>query len=125
MRVFLFLSPHSFVIQEVSEEVKRWPIESDKYTHTSNAFESRFVSGANLQFSNTGWFPVTAKSKSVKDSSALGMQKPLLCSYIKHMSRSLCLHVCSLVMFKMKLLSSLFAFLFQNISTLHINFQIK
>lgn len=106
MRVFLFLSPHSFVIQEVSEEVKRWPTESDKYTHTSNAFESRFVSGANLQFSNTGWFPVTAKSKSVKDSSALGMQKLLLCSYIKHMSRSLCLHGCSLVMFKMKLLSS-------------------
>lgn len=42
-------------------------------TYISNACEGRCVLGANIQSSDTGWFPVTAKDNSVKDRSALGM----------------------------------------------------
>lgn len=127
---FCFFLHMLFVIQEINEDTKWWPTLKPTILTSQMHVKAMCVLGVNILSSDTGWFPARAKDNSLKDTSALGTQKVPLCSCIKHISRSLCLHVRFPVLQKdfvlsVKSVSSLFAVLFQNISTFCIRLQIK
>lgn len=111
-----------FVTQDINEEIKWWPIEDDKYTQILNTFESRFILEQTFSvviLQDSQWLLTASLWRTV----LYGTSRNHFHTLVSNTSCSLCFHTCFSVLFEMKLLSSPFAFLFQNISTLHINFQ--